>query len=197
VDGWKTVAGESQDTGGVLRENGYAQYTQTAVSEDGEKDSIGGWRPKGFIDLALEKGYKLSFEASSDHVSTHISYANIYVTGLNREAVLDGFKKRHLYAPTDNIVADVSSGSHMMGDEFSTASLPSLQVKFAGTAPFAKVHIVKDGKYVYTTEPKTATVNFSWQDMSATPGKMSYVRGEQENGEMVWASPMWITYTGK
>jgi hypothetical protein len=24
-----------------------------------------------------------------------------------------------------------------------------------------------------------------------------YVRGEQDNGEIVWASPMWITYTGQ
>jgi len=164
-----------------------------------EKDSIGGWRPKGFIDLALAKGYKLSFEASSDHVSTHMSYANIYTTGVNREAVLDGFKKRHLYAATDNILADVSSGKYMMGDQFSTASLPSLQVQFTGTAPFSKIYIVKDGKYVYTREPKSAKVDFSWQDMAAESGKMSYyyVRGEQENGEIVWASPMWITYTGK
>jgi hypothetical protein len=118
---------------------------------------------------------------------------------VNREAILDGFKKRHLYAATDNIIADVSSGSQMMGDQFTTSSLPSLQVKFEGTAPFAKVYIVKDGKYVYTSEPKTTKVEFSWQDMSAQAGKMSYyyVRGEQENGEIVWASPMWITYAGK
>jgi len=170
-----------------------------APRSNSEHDSIGGWRPKGFIDLALEKGYKLSFEASSDHVSTHISYANIYATGLNREAVLDGFKKRHLYAATDNILADVSSGDHMMGDQFSTASAPTLHVKFTGTAPFAKVLVVKDGKYVYSIEPKTAQVDFSWRDMAPAPGKMSYyyVRGEQDNGELVWASPMWITYTGQ
>ena len=41
-------------------------------------DSIGGWRPKGFINLALEKGYKLSFEASSDHISTPMSYSRIF-----------------------------------------------------------------------------------------------------------------------
>jgi hypothetical protein len=170
-----------------------------APRSNSEKDSIGGWRPKGYIDLALAKGYKLSFEASSDHVSTHISYANIYAAGVNREAVLDGFKKRHLYAATDNIIADVSSGSHIMGDQFSTATLPLLHVKLEGTAPFAKVYVVKDGAYVYTSEPKTANVDFSWQDMSARPGMLSYyyVRGEQENGEIVWASPMYITYTGK
>ena len=164
-----------------------------------EKDSIGGWRPKGFIDLALEMGYKLAFEASSDHISTHISYANVYVTEGTRAAVLDAFKRRHIYAATDNILADVRSGTHMMGDAFSSPTPPALQVKFEGTGPFAKVSIVKDGAYVYTTEPKSAKVDFSWRDEAATAGKTSYyyVRGEQANGEVVWASPMWITYTGK
>ncbi|SPE40792.1 conserved exported hypothetical protein [Candidatus Sulfopaludibacter sp. SbA3] len=35
-----------------------------APRANSEKDSIGGWRPKGFVDLALEMGYKLAFEAS-------------------------------------------------------------------------------------------------------------------------------------
>jgi hypothetical protein len=35
--------------------------------------SIGGWRPLGFVSLALKKGYRLAFQASSDHGSTHIS----------------------------------------------------------------------------------------------------------------------------
>lgn len=157
-----------------------------APRSNNEKDSIGGWRPKGFIDLALERGYKLSFEASSDHVSTHISYANIYVTGSNRDALLDGFKKRHVYAATDNIIAWVASGKYMMGDSFSTASPPSLKVRLEGTAPFAAVRIIKDNKYVYSIEPKSALVDFTWRDEAATSGKTSYyyVRGEQTNGEL-------------
>ena len=88
----------------------------------------------------------------------------------------------------------------MMGDQF----LDRLATVAASEVPRAprrsrKIYIVKDGKYVYTREPKAAKVDFSWQDMAAEPGKMSYyyVRGEQSNGEIVWASPMWITYTGK
>jgi hypothetical protein len=162
-------------------------------------DSIGGWRPKGFVDLALEMGYKLAFEASSDHVSTHMSYANIITTDVTREAVMDGFKKRHVYAATDNILADVRSGDHLIGDAFSTADKPELKVKLVGTAPFSKVWIVKDNQYVYSTDPGTDNVSFTWRDAAATPGKTSYyyVRGEQKNGEIVWVSPMWITYTGK
>jgi hypothetical protein len=170
-----------------------------APRSNSANDSIGGWRPKGFINIALQKGYKLGFEASSDHVSTHISYCNLLVKEDTREAVLDAFKKRHVYAATDNIVADVRSGAHVMGDIFSSSTAPVLDVHLTGTGPFAKVQIVKDNNYVYSVSPGQAEVNFTWRDQAAQAGKTSYyyVRGEQANGEIVWVSPMWITYTGK
>lgn len=162
-------------------------------------DSIGGWRPKGFVNLALQKGYMLGFQASSDHVSTHMSYCNILVDSVTRESVLDGLRKRHVYGATDNILADVRSGNHIYGDAFKTDTPPALQVKLTGTSKFAKVHIIKDNNYVYSSEPNSANVSFQWVDAAPTPGKTSYyyVRGEQDNGEIVWVSPMWITYNGK
>ena len=83
----------------------------------------------------------------------------------------------------DSILADVRCAGHFMGEEFTL-----------DTAPFARVHIIKDGSYVYTTRPGTAEVTFSWQDTEAEEGKTSYyyVRGEQSDGEIVWVSPMWI-----
>jgi hypothetical protein len=162
-------------------------------------DSIGGWRPLGFVNLALEKGYKLAFEASSDHISTHMSYSNLLAKDATREAALEAFQKRHVYGATDHILAEFSSGSHIMGDAFSSAAAPSFRVKLTGTGPFAKVHVVKDNKYVYSTSPGKALVDFTWRDTSPTAGKASYyyVRGEQQDGEIVWVSPMWVTYTGK
>jgi hypothetical protein len=164
-----------------------------------EKDSIGGWRPKGFISLALDKGYRLGFESSSDHVSTHISYANILVKGdVTRESLLEGFRNRHVYAATDEILADVRSGDYLAGDEFSTSTLPTLNIKLDGTSKFAKVVIIRDGKYVYSAAPNTQNVQLTWRDNQPVKGKNSYyyVRGEQDNGEIVWVSPFWITYTG-
>jgi hypothetical protein len=170
-----------------------------APRSSSEKDSIGNWRPKGFVNLALAKGYKLGFQASSDHISTHMSYCNILAKDLTREAVLEGFQKRHVYGSTDNILADVRSGPNLMGDAFSTAEAPSLHVKLTGTSKFAKVVVVKDNAYVYSTEPGSDKVDFSWRDNTPSKGKTSYyyIRGEQDNGEIVWVSPMWITYTGK
>jgi hypothetical protein len=82
---------------------------------------------------------------------------------------------------------------------FSTAETPNLHVKLEGTSQFAKVVVVKDNEYVYSTQPDSDKVEFSWRDNSPSKGKSSYyyVRGEQDNGEIVWVSPMWITYTGK
>jgi hypothetical protein len=59
--------------------------------------------------------------------------------------------------------------------------------------------VIKDNKYVYTMQPDRREIEFTWRDQSAAAGKTSYyyVRGEQSDGEVVWVSPMWITYTGK
>jgi hypothetical protein len=170
-----------------------------APRSNSAQDSIGGWRPKGFINLAFEKGYRFGFEASSDHVSTHMSYSVVLSAGDTRDAILEALRKRHVYAATDNILADVRSGAHLMGDVFSSNAAPEIRVKLAGTAPFARVVIVKDNKYVYTTEPGAKDVEFRWRDNAPEPGKTSYyyVRGEQQDGELVWASPFWITYTGR
>jgi hypothetical protein len=158
--------------------------------------SIGGWRPLGFISLALKKGYRMGFQSSSDHGSTHISYCNLWVTKPTREGIMDAFKLRRVYGATDNILADVRCGSHFMGEEFSLTEPASLSVKLRGTADFAKVHIVKDGEYVYSIEPRKRDVEFNWRDTAIEKGKTSYyyVRGEQTDGELVWVSPMWITY---
>jgi hypothetical protein len=171
-----------------------------APRSNNANDSIGGWRPKGFISLALEKGYKLGFQASSDHISTHMSYCNLLVTAPTREALLEAFQKRHVYGATDDILADVRAeargGVYMMGDAFETTTAPTIKVKLVGTAPFSRVHIIRNNRYVYTVEPKKETVEFTWRDEKPEAGKTSYyyVRGEQQDGEIVWVSPMWITY---
>ena len=161
----------------------------------GRGDAINGFHPEGYVSAALDKGYRLGFVAASDHHSTHIAYANVLVAAPGREAILDALKQRHVYASTDNIVADVRVGDHLMGDEFSVSGAPKIAVKLTGSAPFAKVVIVKDGVEVYTAAPGRKDVSFDWTDDKAGAGKTSYyyVRGEQADGQLVWVSPMWIT----
>jgi len=160
------------------------------------ENSIGGWRPLGFVSLALKKGYRLGFQASSDHISTHISYCNVWAEDITPDAIVRAMKARHVYGATDNIIADVRCGEHFMGDEFTTRERPTLTVRLRGTAPWARVHIIKDGAYAHTVEPGRPEVEFQWTDLAAREGATSYyyVRGEQADGQLVWVSPMWITF---
>jgi hypothetical protein len=169
-------------------------------------DAIGGWEPLGFVNLALQKGIRFSFQSSSDHGSTHISYALVYAENNSREALLKAMRLRHTYAATDNIIAEYTCKSggktYMMGDVFSTDEAPTLNLHLIGTAPFAKVVLVKDDVEIQTWEPGKADLTLTWTDPKPEAGKTSYYyfRGEQKpqpketNGELVWASPMWITF---
>jgi hypothetical protein len=157
-------------------------------------DSISGYEASGYVSNALDKGIQLGFEASSDHISTHISFTNLWVNTPTREGILDAMKKRHMYGSTDNIVADFRSGPHFMGDSFGTASPPVFSVRLLGMNDFQNVVLVKDGKVVYSTSGGRVLA-FSFQDTAAQKGKISYyyVRGLQTDGQVVWVSPMWVT----
>jgi hypothetical protein len=167
-----------------------------APRSNSEKHSISGYRPLGYVSLALKKGYRLGFQASSDHVSTHMSYCNLFVASSTREAIMEAFHKRRIYGSTDDILADVRCGAHLMGEEFETPEPPAISVKLWGREKFSKVQIIRNGEYVYSASPETKNVDFVWKDNAPEKGKTSYyyVRGEQADGELVWVSPMWITY---
>jgi hypothetical protein len=155
----------------------------------------GGYEPAGFWWNALRKGYKLGTESSSDHISTHTSYTMIYSPTSKRSDLVESMRKRHAYGATDNIVVDYRAGEHMMGDVFDATSAPRMTVKVAGTSKIATVEIIKDGKFVYTTRPEGSTAEFTFIDRN--PEKREswyYVRVIQDDRQMAWSSPMWITY---
>ena len=157
-------------------------------------DSISGFESAGYISNALGKGFQLGFEASSDHVSTHISYTNLWVTSPTRDGIMDAMRKRRMYGSTDNILADFRSGPHFMGEAFTNTGPPVFTVRLFGTAPFQNVVLVKDGAIIYSVSGDRV-LSFTYQDQSAVRGKTSYyyVRGVQTDGQIVWVSPMWVT----
>jgi hypothetical protein len=161
-----------------------------------KETQIGGYEPAGFVWNAFEKGHRFGFQSSSDHVSTHMSYGVLLTDDHSRQGIIDAFKKRHCYAATDNIIVDVRSGKHIMGDAFETAQRPALDIVVGGTATVAKLHVIRDNKYVYTTQPKNRDVRIRYTDTDIPAGRTSYyyVRVEQADGNLAWASPMWITY---
>jgi len=150
----------------------------------------------GFLWNAWAKGLKLGVQSSSDHVSTHGSYGMIFVDEVSRESILEGIRARRAYAATDNILVDFRANGRLMGSAFQTDQRPRLRVHAVGTGPIAKVEVVKNNEYVHTfSGSNTGEVSFEYVDNDADQGEsFYYVRVEQENGELAWASPVWVTY---
>jgi hypothetical protein len=163
---------------------------------DKKPANIAGWYPKGYIDHALkEKGYRLGFQCSSDHWSTHISYCVALAERHDRAAIVDALRKRHSYGATDNILLDVRSGDHLMGDEFRSTAAPTLQIKVGGTQPIAKIDILKDSKVVHTVNPNQADYEGNWTDPQPEAGAhYYYIRVQQVDNQLAWSSPMWIDF---
>ncbi len=151
--------------------------------------------PEGMVSNAWSKGYKLGVSASSDHGSTHMSYAMVYTADASRQGILDAMRRRHAYGATDNIILDVRMGQHFMGDEFPLRAAQPIRVKVQGTAPVARVDIIKDNKVIYSTEPRHKTVAFEFNDKGSVDGRhFYYVRVRQEDQMLAWSSPMFVNY---
>jgi hypothetical protein len=162
-------------------------------------EAIGGWRPLGMVWNAMALGHKFGFQSSSDHWSTHISYAIAIAEEPSRTAILDAFKKRHCYGATDNIILDVRMGEHLMGDEVMLKRngpkppTVTLTVQVHGTAPLARVDVIKDFSFVYATESSDPSIRFDWTDPDPRAGlSWYYVRVLQTDGQIAWGSPIWV-----
>ena len=128
---------------------------------------------KGLVQNALGAGYRMGFLASSDHYSTHISYANLIVPDrtTTRTDLLDAFRNRRTYASTDNIVVDFHSAGHHQGSEIRAAESPEFVVEVGGTAPILKVEIVKNNRVIYTREGAGENrVAFQYRDIESFGG---------------------------
>lgn len=157
------------------------------------------FKPLGFARNALDKGYKLGFIASSDHISTHISYACLIAEELTPESLLEAIRARRTYAATDNIILDVkyrsSEGDHLLGEIFESKTPLKIRANMIGTDEIKQIDIIRNNTIVHTYYPKQITFNFEYVDNEMNNREnYFYLRIIQKDGEMAWGSPVWVTY---
>ena len=152
-------------------------------------------KPIGMVANAWAKGYKLGIIASSDHFSTHISYAMVYTQDSSRQGILDAIRKRHTYGATDNIILEVRMGASFMGDEVRLEQFEPVRVIARGTGEISRVDIIKDSQVVYSVEPGQQNIDFKYNDMDFDQGRhYYYVRLQQQDGMIAWSSPLFVNY---
>jgi hypothetical protein len=181
-------------------ESNYEHQDAPRAWREGMKPVHQGLRPLGYIWNAWAKGYKLGVQSSSDHISTHTSYACILAVEFTRQGLLQAMRRRHAYAATDQIVLDfriatADAGEHLMGDIFDSSAPPKLIVKAIGTAAIERMDVIKNNTYIHQVSPKTKEASFEYVDLAAQPGEnYYYVRVQQTDGQLAWSSPIWVRY---
>jgi hypothetical protein len=147
------------------------------------------------VSNAWGKGLRLGVQSSSDHVSTHVSYAALYVERLDRAALISAFKARRTFAATDNIVVDLRMGDHFMGDLFESSAAVPLKALVKGTRSIERVDVIKSNRVVYSAPGGSPETTFTWSDADVKPGEaFYYIRVEQKDGQIAWSSPIWVRY---
>ena len=145
----------------VLREGGAPARRLRSQERTRSRPTSPAGIPKGFIDHALcKKGYRLGFQASSDHLSTHISYCIV----AGREARPRGasstrVKKRHcLRRHRQHHRRRPQRRAHHGRRVQDRRRRPPCRSRSSARRPLARVDILKDSEVVHTFEPRQARV---------------------------------------
>ncbi|NOX57097.1 MAG: hypothetical protein GXP27_22230 [Planctomycetes bacterium] len=143
---------------------------------------------------ALEKGVGIGVIASSDHGLVHSAYAAVYADEFSRQSVLEALRSRRSFGATETMVIDFRLGEHLLGEEVRTGEPPTFQITVRGTAPLKQVQIVKNNRFVYTTQPNGAQCTFRYTDTELAPGQSAYyyVRCQQNDNQWAWSSAIWV-----
>jgi hypothetical protein len=141
----------------------------------------------------LDRGYLFGFIASSDHLSTHASYACVWAERRERESIFRAMQARRTFGATDRIMLLVRAGDHWMGERFTAKVHPTLTIQAEGTAAIETVDIFIDGKLHHTLRPGRQLIDLTYRPESlGTANHYIYVRLQQTDGHQAWASPMWV-----
>jgi len=151
-------------------------------------------RGKDYMSV-LARGYRMGIVAASDDHSartgTHGMTA-ILAEELTREALFDALRKRRCYGTTNaRMIIDFRADGRLMGEEYQTTRPPEITLFAAGTAPIDRIEIVHNGKVITTKKGGGLVEEFTFRSRSRKSGYY-YPRVFQRDGEIGWASPIWV-----
>ena len=118
-----------------------------------------------FLRESIERGYKMGFVGGNDchtgrpgddrpgHQTRRYAkggLTGIYAEQLDLDSILDAIKRRRCYATTGaRIRADSRIGSHVMGEEFTTRDIPTIDVEAAGTGPIERIDVYRGLEHIH------------------------------------------------
>ncbi len=140
----------------------------------------------GFVQKALELGWRVGFTAGGDDHQAHpgdetqrgtppwrwkAGLMAVRASAKTREAIWDGLWRRNCYGTTGpRIIVSFSLDGSPMGSELTLGERPeladrrTLSVAVHGTAPIEKIEVVRNNIDVYTHRGSCEDASFEWED---------------------------------
>ena len=141
-----------------------------------------GENPLGFVQRALELGWRVGFTAGSDdHLghpgdgAAHGEYRGgltAVCAGENtRKAIWEALRSRRCYGTTGaRIIVEFALDGHPMGSEVRVstnaelASRRKIKASVSGTSKIKSIEVVRNNREVYTLRPDSPDIAFEWVD---------------------------------
>jgi len=136
----------------------------------------------------------------------------VWAADLTRKDIFEALRERRTIASTGpRIIILWRIGHHFMGSDAvvrrgdALLSCRPVQIEVHAEESIALVEIVRNNGVVYSRRPAAPDAQIEWRDDSALedilirprtgrpPFVFYYVRITQSDGEMAWASPIWLT----
>ena len=176
---------------------------------------LGGEKKGQHVIDALNRGYKFGFVGGGDihdgrpgdslqplqkvdgvsltHKIYYQGITGIWAKELTRKEIFRALWERRVFATTNvRVILKFSISGAPMGSEIrnSKGKLP-IKIFVASEVPITLLTLVKNGKDYKTIQPEKRVVKWEIEDY-ATPNTYYYVRVQRRDGEMAWASPVWV-----
>lgn len=153
------------------------------------------------------------FRFGMDATSYKQGLMSVQAGALTREALFQAMHDRRVVATTGaRILLAYQLAGKPMGSELSIRDNPdmaaerTLSVEFHGAGPVERIEIIRNNRVAHSTAGEgRLDVSFTWTDaepieqtwlppakFSAHPFTFYYVRAVQTDGEVAWASPVWV-----
>lgn len=174
-----------------------------------------------FAQEALQRGYRTAFVGAGDNHHGRPGYsvwhrfgrmkfrprgygvpggiAAVRAATIERAELIQALRRRRVYATTGvRIWVSFTVNSQPMGESLTVDKPPTLAMEVHGTGPIERVEVIRDQHRIARFDAGKWSFETTFDDRSITPGwHYYYVRITQVNGEMAWASPIWVNYTGE
>jgi hypothetical protein len=146
----------------------------------------------------LANNNEVGFIASSDHLSTGMSFACVWAEQPTRESIFTALKARRTFAAMDKTILRVTCGDHWMGEKFEMAGTPPIKI-FAvpASGSIKKFEAYIDGLPHELSLHQTAKDEYEYRPELTKGRHTIFIRVTESNGHFAWSSPMWINVTAK